>query len=79
MMDPRSLLLVTIFLVRQPGMWLFPMWPLETVAPLSGAVLDDFRQSCSDSEASDDDLLSVGALAPMNRPAVCCAWLDDFD
>ena len=53
--------------------------PMETVAPLSSVVLDDFRQSCSDSEASDDDLSSVGALVPMNRPAVCCARLDDFD
>ena len=53
--------------------------PLKTVAPLSGAVLDDVRQPCSDSEASDDDVLSVGALVPMNRPAVCCARLDDFD
>ena len=52
--------------------------PLETIAPLSSVVLDDI-QSCSDSEASDDDLLLVGALAPMNRPAVCCARLDDFN
>ena len=50
---------------------------LETVAPLSGAVLSDVRQPCSDSEASDDDVLSVGALVPMNRAAVCCA--DDFN
>ena len=53
--------------------------PLETVAPLSGAVLNDARQPCSDSEASDDDVLLVGALVPMNRPAVCCARLDDFN
>ena len=90
--------------------------PLETVAPLSGAVLNDFRQSCYDSEALDDDVLSVGAVrpletvaplggavridarqpysysaasdndvlslgawVPMNRTAVCCARLDDFD
>ena len=52
--------------------------PLETVAPLVGAVLNDARQPYSDSEASDDDVLSVGARAPMNRPAVCCARLDDF-
>ena len=24
-------------------------------------------------------MLSVGALAPIDRPAVCCAWFDDFD
>ena len=53
--------------------------PLETVAPLSGAVLNDVRQSCSESEASDDDVLSVGALVTMNTPAVCCARLDDFN
>ena len=53
--------------------------PLETVAPLHGVVRDDVRHSCSDSEASDDDVLSVGALAPIDRPAVWCAWLDDFD
>ena len=33
---------------------------LETVAPLSGAVLNDVRLSCSDLEAPDDDVLSVG-------------------
>ena len=53
--------------------------PLETIAPLSSVVLDDIRQSCSDSEVLDDDLLSVGALAPLNRPAVCCAQLGDFN
>ena len=40
------------------------VWPLETVAPLGGAVLNDVRLSCSDSEASDDDVLSVGAVRP---------------
>ena len=53
--------------------------PLETVAPLCGVVRDDVRHSCSDSEASDDDVLSVGALAPIDRPVVGCARLDDFD
>ena len=52
---------------------------LETVVPLGGAVLDDIRQLCSDSEASDDGLLLVGVLAPMNGTDVCCARLDDFD
>ena len=55
------------------------VWPLETVAPLSGAVLSDVRWSCSDSEASDDDVLSVGPLVPMNWADVCCARLDDFN
>ena len=52
--------------------------PLETVVPLGGAVLDDIKQLCSDSEACDDRLFSVGALAPMNGTAVCCERLDDF-
>ena len=47
---------------------------LKTVTPLGGAVLDDVRQWCSDSEALDDNVLSVGALVP-----VCCARLDDFN
>ena len=83
------------------------VWPLETVTPRSGAVRKDVRLSCSDSEVSDDDVLSVGAVrplqtaaplggaglkddrqpyfdsdndvlsvgarVPMNRPAMCCA------
>ena len=53
--------------------------PLETVAPLRGVVREDVRHSCLDSKASDDDVLSVGALAPIDAPAVCCAQLDDFD
>ena len=52
--------------------------PLKTVAPLSGAVLNNVRQLCSDSEESDDDVLPVRAMIPMNKPAVCCAQLDDF-
>ena len=50
--------------------------PLETAAPLGGAGLIDDRQPYFD---SDDDVLSVGARVPMNRPAMCCARLDDFD
>ena len=53
--------------------------PLETVVPLGGTFVDDIRQLCSDSEASEDGLLSVGALAPLDGTAVCCAQLDDFD
>ena len=52
---------------------------METVVPLGGAVLDEIGQLCSDSEVSDDGLLPVGALAPINETAVCCARLDDFD
>ena len=55
------------------------VWPPLTVAPLGGAVRNDARQPYSDSEVSDDDILSVGARVPMNRTAVCCARLDDFD
>ena len=50
--------------------------PLETAAPLGGVVLKDDRQPYSD---SDDDVLSVRARVPMNRPEMCCAQLDDFD
>ena len=50
--------------------------PLETAAPLGGAGLKDDRQPYFD---SDDDDLSVGARAQMDRPARCCARLDDFD
>ena len=50
--------------------------PLATVAPLGGAGLIDDCQSHVD---SNDDVLSVGTWAPMNRPAMCCARLDDFD
>ena len=39
------------------------------VAPLSGAVLSDVRLSCSDSGASDDDVLSVGAVRPLETVA----------
>ena len=45
--------------------------PLETVAPLSGVIRNDVRLLCSDSEVSDDDVLSVGA----NRPLVTVAPL----
>ena len=53
--------------------------PLETVAPLGGAVRIDARQPYSDLAASDDDVVSLGARVPMNRTAVCCVRLDDFD
>ena len=49
-----------------------------SVAPVRGAVPIHARRWCSDSEDSDDDLLPVGALIPLDRPAVCCAQLDDF-
>ena len=87
--------------------------PMETVAHRSGTVQKYFRLSCSDSEESDTNLLSVGAVrplapaaplsgagftedcqlhvdskddvvsmgawAPMDGPKMCCARLDDFD
>ena len=55
------------------------VWPFETNAPLSGAILNNVRQLYSDSDESDNDVLPVGALIPMDRSGVCCAWLDDFD
>ena len=48
--------------------------PLATVAPLGGARLIDDCQPHVDS----NDVVSVGAWAPMNRPAMCCVRLDDF-
>ena len=50
--------------------------PLVTAAPLGGAGLID---DCQPHVDSNDDVLSVGAWAPMNRPAMCCARLDDFN
>ena len=50
--------------------------PLATVAPLGGAGLID---DCQPHVDSNDDVVSVGAWAPMNRPAMCCARLVDFD
>ena len=62
------------------------MRPIETIVPLGGAARNDIRPLCSDSEVSDDDSSSgggggggVGARAPADETAVCCAWLDDFD
>ena len=50
--------------------------PLVTVAPLGVAGLINDCQLHVD---SNDDVLSVGTWAPKNRPAMCCARLDDFD
>ena len=50
--------------------------PLATAAPLGGAGLMDDCQLHVDSR---DNVLSVGAWAPMNGPGRCCAQLDDFD
>ena len=43
--------------------------PMETVTQWSGAVQKHFRLSCSDSEESDDDVLSVGAVWPLTTAA----------
>ena len=49
--------------------------PLATAAPLGGAgPIDD----CQPHDDLNDDVVSVGAWAPMNRPAMCCARSDDF-
>ena len=50
--------------------------PLTTAVPLGGARMMDDCQLHADSK---DNVLSVGAWAPMDRPGMCCAWLDDFD
>ena len=38
--------------------------PMETVTQQNRAVRNDFRLPCSDSEESDDDVLSVGVVQP---------------
>ena len=50
-----------------------------TVAPQCGAVPYDVRLMCSDLEESEDDVLPMGDVIPMNGHAVCYAQLDDFD
>ena len=50
--------------------------PLTTAAPLGGAgMMDDCQQRAD----ATDDVFSMGARGPMDRPGMCCAWLDDFD
>ena len=51
-------------------------WPLATTAPLGGAGL---LNDCQPQVYSNDDVLSVGTWTQMDRPAMCCARLDDFD
>ena len=43
--------------------------PMETVPQQSGAVRNSFRLPCSDSEESDDDVLSVEAVQPLATTA----------
>ena len=82
-MDAISRWLVAGLLVRQSRMRLFPEWKLHGLwRPLFHWVVHLWMTSdscCSDSEVSEDGLLSVGALAPIDGTAVCCARLDDFD
>ena len=61
--NPVSLLLVTIFLIRDlVASRVGVLRPMETV---SGTVRNSFRLLCSDSEESYDDVLSVGAVRPL--------------
>ena len=59
---------------------MLPVWavrPLATVAPLGGAGLMD---DCQLNVDLNDDVVSVDAWAPMDRPAMCCAQLvPDYD
>ena len=49
--------------------------PLANAAPLGGAgMMDDYQQRAD----AKDDVFSMGAWGPMNRPEMCCAQLDDF-
>ena len=50
--------------------------PLPNAAPLGGAGMIDVRQQRADVR---DDVLLMRARGPMDRPGMCCAWLDDFD
>ena len=43
--------------------------PMETVTQWNRAVRNDFRLLCSDTEESDDDVLSVGAVRPLATTA----------
>ena len=48
-------------------MWLFPVWGLSGLwRPL---LRENARLSCSDSEASDDDVLAVGDIRPLETAA----------
>ena len=72
-MNPSSLLLGRIFLGRQPGMWVASqvgaVRPLETVDQWIMTVGDGVRLPCSDSDDSDDDVLSVGPVQPLSTAA----------
>ena len=56
-MHPSSLLLVGA------------VWPLETINQRNRVVGNSFRLPCSDSDDSDDDVLSVGAVRPLTTAA----------
>ena len=45
------------------------VWPLETVNQRSRVVGNSFRLPCSDSDDSDDEVLSVGAVRPLTTAA----------
>ena len=50
--------------------------PLANAAPLGGVgMMDD----CQERADSTEDVFSMGARGPINRPGMCCARLDDFD
>ena len=50
--------------------------PLAYAAPVGGAGMMDDCQQRADAK---DDVFSMGARGPMNRPRMCCARVDDFD
>ena len=51
--------------------------PLEAVTQQSRVVWNSFRLPCSDSEDSDDDVLSVGAARPLTTAAPLGGGKDD--
>ena len=58
--------------------YLGAVWPLETVDQRATVVGDGFRLPCSDSDESDDDVLSVGPMRPLvTAPPLGGARRDD--
>ena len=75
-MNPGSLLFMRIFLVRQPGMLLPPVW---SGSRWNSVIRNSFQFPCSDSDESDDDVLSVGVVRPLpNTASLGVAEMVDF-
>ena len=62
--NPSSLFFVRIFLVRQPGR-LDAVRHMEPRSGQNGIIRNDFQYQGYDSDESDNDVLSVGAVQPL--------------